>query len=167
MASRFETSWRTGRCRRAAPSKPRRTQAWRAAAIAALLLASILAAALIVLRAPFDAPTTRFVIVPPPNETFTLLGRLPQSMMVAVSPDGRHLLYVATGAGVRARLWVRSIDALEAKPIDGTDGVGFAFWSPDSKSIAFFAGETLKRTAGNKVVHVPCPSFITASTKSR
>ena len=131
----------------ARPRTPRRAQAWRAAAIAALLLASMLAAALLIVRrASADAPTTRFVVGPPPNEIFTLFGRVQRSMMMAVSPDGRNLLYVAGRPGGRARLWVRAIDALEAKPIEGTDDAGYPFWSPDSKSIAFFTGGTLKRT---------------------
>jgi hypothetical protein len=125
---------------------PRRARAWRTAAIAALLLASILAVALVVRRPLVDSPTTRFIVGPPPNEMFTLFGRVQQSMMVSVSPDGRHLLYFANRPGARARLWVRSIDVLDAMPIDGTDGASSAFWSPDSQSIAFFVGGTLKRT---------------------
>ena len=42
-------------------------------------------------------------------------------------------------------LWVRDLDATELRALPGTDGAGFPFWSPDSKSIAFFGGGYLKR----------------------
>src|SRR5207245_7713492 len=42
-------------------------------------------------------------------------------------------------------LWLRDFAATEAVPLPGTDGAGFPFWSPDSKSIAFFGGGYLKR----------------------
>jgi Tol biopolymer transport system component len=57
----------------------------------------------------------------------------------ALSPDGRRLAFVATRDGV-PQLWVRSLDALEAQPLAGTEGAGFPFWSPDSRSVGFFAG---------------------------
>jgi hypothetical protein len=38
-------------------------------------------------------------------------------------------------------------DALTARPLPGTEGGTFTFWSPDSKSLAFSAGGKLKRIA--------------------
>ena len=94
------------------PRGPRRARAWRTTAIAALLLASILAVALVVRRPLVDAPTTRFIVGPPPNAVFTLTGLVPPAMTVSVSPDGRHVLYLANRSGDRGRLWLRSIDSL-------------------------------------------------------
>ena len=63
----------------------------------------------------------------------------------ALSPDGRYLAYVAGRVrGADTVLWVRSFDALDAKPIDGTEGAAYPFWSPDSSSVGFFAGNKLK-----------------------
>ena len=59
-----------------------------------------------------------------------------------VSPDGRHLAYAAS-----SRIWVRSFDGVDRRPLDGTDGARSPFWSPDSRHIGFFAGELLKRVA--------------------
>lgn len=63
----------------------------------------------------------------------------------AVSPDGRFLVFGA-GSGERApELWLRPIDSVAARPLPGTEGADFPFWSPDSRSIAFFTGDQLKR----------------------
>jgi Tol biopolymer transport system component len=64
----------------------------------------------------------------------------------ALSPDGRTLAFIGTGADVQSRLWVRSLETLESHPLDGTEGViEYPFWSPDSRTIAFFAQGKLKR----------------------
>jgi eukaryotic-like serine/threonine-protein kinase len=42
-------------------------------------------------------------------------------------------------------LWVRRLDSLSAQSFPGTDDAIFPFWSPDSRSIAFFAQGRLKR----------------------
>jgi Tol biopolymer transport system component len=40
---------------------------------------------------------------------------------------------------------MRSLDALDARPLEGTEGASYPFWSPDSRSIGFFADGKLKR----------------------
>ena len=62
----------------------------------------------------------------------------------ALSPDGRQIAFVASGDGPR-RLWVRSLAATTARPLEGTDGAGYPFWSPDSRSLGFFVSGQLKR----------------------
>ena len=42
-------------------------------------------------------------------------------------------------------LWLRSLDSLTARPLPGTEGASFPFWSPDSRFIGFFAGGMLKK----------------------
>ena len=118
---------------------------WRTAAIVALLLALVFAAALLVRRPSEDPATTSFIVGPPPHAVFTPMGRGPTGIAVSVSPDGRHILYVADESGGRGRIWIRSIDAVDARPIDDTDGASFPFWSPDGRSIAFYVGPVLKR----------------------
>jgi len=49
----------------------------------------------------------------------------------ALSPDGRQLVFVASGDGA-SRLWVRPLDKTTAQPLSGTDGARYPFWSPDS-----------------------------------
>jgi Tol biopolymer transport system component len=62
----------------------------------------------------------------------------------ALSPDGKQIAFVASGDGA-SRLWLRSLSATTAQPLAGTDGAAFPFWSPDSRSVGFFADGKLKR----------------------
>jgi eukaryotic-like serine/threonine-protein kinase len=62
----------------------------------------------------------------------------------AISPDGQILAFVAMSEG-QPRLWVRPLDSISARALPETDGAGFLFWSPDSRSVAFFADGQLKR----------------------
>jgi Tol biopolymer transport system component len=62
-----------------------------------------------------------------------------------VSPDGRSLAFVAIDAEGTNRLWVRPLDAAEPRPLAGTEGASFPFWSPDSRSLGYFASGKLKR----------------------
>ena len=43
------------------------------------------------------------------------------------------------------QIWLRPVGALAARPIPGTEGGAFPFWSPDSRFIGFFAGGKLKK----------------------
>ena len=68
-----------------------------------------------------------------------------------LSPDGRQLAFYAAGTDGVQRLWIRPLDSLEARPLPGSEGSGVnpaaVVWSPDSQSIAFDAGEKLKKIA--------------------
>ena len=65
----------------------------------------------------------------------------------AVSPDGRRIAFIARDRG--DEIVVRSLDALQAQPLKGTAGAraGGVFWSPDGRSLGFFAGGKLKTIA--------------------
>ena len=79
--------------------------------------------------------------------------------MIDISPDGTHLVYVASG-----RLYLRAMADHDAKEIQGTDGyqaVKNPVFSPDGRSVAFhaFSDQTLKKIAvtGGAAVTI-CPS---------
>ena len=57
----------------------------------------------------------------------------------ALSPDGRRLAIVAADGPGPPMLWLRSLDALNAQPLAGTEGALYPFWSPDSRFVAFTA----------------------------
>jgi eukaryotic-like serine/threonine-protein kinase len=63
----------------------------------------------------------------------------------ALSPDGRRLAYVASVGDGPVRIWVRSVDALTAQELAGTEDAMSPFWSADSRFVAFFAGGDLKK----------------------
>ena len=67
-----------------------------------------------------------------------------QPLHFALSPDGMRLVFVASANGPQ-RLWVRPLNAAAAQPLPGTEGAIFPFWSPDSRSVGFFADGKLKR----------------------
>jgi serine/threonine protein kinase/Tol biopolymer transport system component len=84
----------------------------------------------------------RFTVPPPPGSDFPSLG---EGGGIALSPDGRQLAFIAIGGDGRSFLWLRGIDSTEPKLLAGTEGALYPFWSPDSRSVAFFAGGKLKR----------------------
>ena len=64
---------------------------------------------------------------------------------VVVSPDGMRLAYVARSPAGQTRLYVRRLDQDNAVELAGTDGVVSAAFSPDSNSLAFLTGTSVKR----------------------
>jgi serine/threonine protein kinase len=84
---------------------------------------------------PADAPEMRVDLIMPANTAPTSF---------AISPDGRRLVFVASSDGP-PRLWLRPLDGVTAQPLPGTEGAVLPFWSPDSRSVGFISGETLKR----------------------
>jgi len=90
-----------------------------------------------------EQPLNRFVITPSPPAVLASGN----SKEVAISPDGRQLVYMGIGEGGR-QLYLRSLDNFVDRPIPGTvDTSGSVFFSPDGKSIGFFADRKLKKTS--------------------
>ena len=75
-------------------------------------------------------------------------GRLAESGMFAVSPDGQRLVFAAEGADGVMRLWLRTMSALEPVALQGTEVFTIVppmIWSPDSRFIAYDATGILKK----------------------
>ena len=70
---------------------------------------------------------------------------LPLGRALALSPDGRVLVYATTDSAGRQRLFKRELDDLSQQPIAGTDGATHPFFSPDGRSLGFFDGRQLKK----------------------
>ncbi|HKA20618.1 MAG TPA: protein kinase [Blastocatellia bacterium] len=121
--------------------KRRELIAWIVASAA--VLATLALAIAYLERTRVVVRAVRSFIPPPEKSTFNFGGRSGATM--SVSPDGRRLAFVATTAGGGNLLWVRSLDALSAQALAGTEGAIYPFWSPDSRSVGFFAQGKLKK----------------------
>ena len=100
-----------------------------------VILASVVAAIAGWLLRPVPVvPETRLEINTPPTT----------DPAFAISPDGRKVVFVAASGGPM-QLWLRSFGDTLAWPLPGTVHGTFPFWSPDGKSIGFFADTKLMR----------------------
>jgi serine/threonine protein kinase len=115
------------------PLRRRERLAW----ISSLALIGLIAAVAIVSAfrpAPLP-PEMRLEISTPPTTD-------PVSM--AISPDGQKIVFVANSEN-GSRLWLRSLGSVSAQPLSGTESAQFPFWSPNNRSVGFFADGKLKR----------------------
>ena len=89
-----------------------------------------------------ERPAAHFSFPAPEGVTLDLTPST--SSQLAVSPDGRHIVFVGLHTDGRTRLWLRPLDRDVPVVLKGTEGAAYPFWSPASSSIAFFAGRALK-----------------------
>jgi serine/threonine-protein kinase len=71
-------------------------------------------------------------------------GARPTRTAVALSPDGKTLVFSAIWGGTE-QLYVRRMDQLSATPIAGTSGGLAPFFSPDGEWVGFWAGGELRK----------------------
>src|SRR4029453_7843718 len=108
---------------------------WTAALVVVAVAATAIAG---FLRKPSsERPVVRFLV--PAAEGITEM-RWPR-----ISPDGTMIAFQARSVNARPSIWVRPIDSFEARELQGTEGAGRHWWSPDSRYIAFFMGSQLKK----------------------
>jgi eukaryotic-like serine/threonine-protein kinase len=113
------------------------------AIVSAVAVAAMLIAGAAVMVRPKDPPRTfRFTITAPDGSTFPSLG---EGGGLALSPDGKQLIFEATTPDGRTYLWLRTLDAEAPEMLEGTAGGEYPFWSADGKSIAWFADGKLKK----------------------
>ncbi len=109
-----------------------------------LFLIATLALLLKTFRTPAQStPITRSLILPPKGLDFS---------EVALSPDGSKLAFIASKHGSQPHLYVQSVDSHDAKELatlkeEVMNYTGVPFWSPDSRTIAFFADSKLNKIA--------------------
>jgi serine/threonine protein kinase/Tol biopolymer transport system component len=110
---------------------------WLPWALTALLFFTLAPIAFLYFRGtpPLAEPVRFQIPLPASSRSFTL------------SPDGRRLAFIAPGLNGRNFIWIRALDTLEAHPLAGTENASAppVFWSPDSRLIAFQAGNMLKK----------------------
>jgi eukaryotic-like serine/threonine-protein kinase len=120
---------------------------------------------------PPTPPVSRFEITPPATAPLAALG----GAQVAISPDGKRIAYFAQKPeSANVELYVRELDALEARPIPGTEGRSVGnmnlFFSADGKSIGYLAPDhngvisvTIDGRPSVKIVDPPSPAFLGAT----
>ena len=123
---------------------PARRWRWLVWPVAAVVLVIVTAVVALKLKPP-PAPRSirRLAIALPPTAALTSDVR---SEILAVSPDGKRLAYVA---GLpRTQLYLRDIDKTDAQPIAGTEGASGPFFSADGRWIGFHASDsTIKKVS--------------------
>jgi serine/threonine-protein kinase len=115
-----------------APAVAAPTRHWAVAALAGLALGAAMtwAIARSLASDPVSAPVTRWSI--------TLVESGGGERGVALSRDGRFLAYTGRVLPVRP-IWVRALDAIDARALPGTEGGRRPFFSPDGKWLAYFS----------------------------
>jgi Tol biopolymer transport system component len=149
----------------AAPPEPQaKPVRWPAGQIAAIVaaIAAIASVAVIALRpASAPRPVARFTL-PIPSGDVPVTGFQP---FVAVSPDGRTIVYRARRNGV-VQLFRRGLQDADPVPIAGTDNGTSPFFSPDGRWLGFDSDGVLKRlefTGGPPVIICDAPGGVTAA----
>jgi serine/threonine protein kinase/Tol biopolymer transport system component len=67
------------------------------------------------------------------------------AVYLALSPDGRTLALVAYSEQAnKNQIWLHQVGGRGAAVLPGTEGGSYPFWSPDGRSIGFFAQSKLK-----------------------
>ncbi|HWZ56712.1 MAG TPA: protein kinase [Verrucomicrobiae bacterium] len=65
---------------------------------------------------------------------------------MAVAPNGHTVAATGYQESVRKSvIWIYEVGSQDARPLAGTEGASFPFWSPDGKSLGFFADGKLKK----------------------
>jgi serine/threonine-protein kinase len=138
--------------------------AWRrvAAISVALLAAAAIGGAVVWLiissPSPTPPPISRSIIALPPDKALFSGSGTPA---LAISPDGRRVVYAAFSDPLASQLYIRALDEFEAQPVPGTEGASAPFFSPDGAAVAFFAAGELKKVAlggGAPVVIAKAPN---------
>jgi eukaryotic-like serine/threonine-protein kinase len=115
--------------------RARSTGVFAAAAALAMVTAVAVGLWLLAFRRESTAPETRVDLATPPTY---------DAVSLAISPDGRKVVFAGLSDGL-PRLWLRTLDSSSGRALAGTDRGRLPFWSPDSRSIGFFADGTFKR----------------------
>jgi serine/threonine protein kinase/Tol biopolymer transport system component len=118
--------------------------AWQLAAMMAIITIAALTAAVVVLRRPVSSP-----VAVTPKQFVLSLPEIIQSYngsALALLPDGSGLVYQGGGTGLRDwRLIRHTLSDGVARPLAGTEGAGYVFFSPDGKWLGFLQNLRLKR----------------------
>ncbi|MEA2238701.1 MAG: eukaryotic-like serine/threonine-protein kinase [Thermoanaerobaculia bacterium] len=150
VASELEWIGATSSQSQAVGDVTRRRSRNRAMVVAMIALAAIAAAAVaaFLFRRPAPADTPLLLSITMPKH-----GSLDEWGQAILSPDGSSIAFMArtgdtsSSGAASYSLWVRPIDRADPRQLPGTQGASEPFFSPDGRSVGFFAQGKLKRIA--------------------
>jgi len=119
-----------------------RVREWFAWIFCALAIIAVIVLSLVLGFSGGEKPVVRMQIATPEKLQFNFVGD--NGGPPVISPDGKNVVFAARAEG-KNQLFLRPLDKLKPQPIAGTEDGTFPFWSPDSRSIAFFVEGKLKR----------------------
>jgi eukaryotic-like serine/threonine-protein kinase len=122
---------------RVSPWKPSGLLVWGLVALLAVVAASVTLAYF--REQPGQAHAIRFQV--PAPETI----KLGEFDAPVVSPDGLRLALAGESSEGHRGVWIHSLDSLSDQLLPGTEGAFSPFWSADSRFLAFFAGQKLRK----------------------
>ncbi|HEX5131916.1 MAG TPA: hypothetical protein VFX92_05455, partial [Candidatus Krumholzibacteria bacterium] len=133
----------------AARRRSRERLAWIIAAVAVLATGAL---AFVASRPRPMAPSVHAYLQPPKGVLFS--SSIDKPLPLAISPDGTTIAFCARDGEGPDKLWVRSLGGDDAHALPGTEGAQGPFFSPDGKSLAFYADRKLRRieVAGGPVI---------------
>ena len=82
------------------------------------------------------------MIVPPAAQSLDLQDN---DRNLALSPDGRHLVYRSGGSNSGGPLMLRPMDRLDGQPLPGVTNARGPFFSADGRWVAFFDRTEIRR----------------------
>jgi serine/threonine-protein kinase len=88
---------------------------------------------------PSTSPPVHFEVAVPEGGQLDV-----ENVALALASDGSRLALVVRHGGT-TRIVLRDMDSLEMQPLPGTEGAINPFFSPDSRWVAFFADDMLKK----------------------
>ena len=129
-------------------------------AVGAIVIAALGLMAAPALRRPAAPPEiVRFGLLAPRGVNFVGSTSSISVLQFAVSPDGRHLVFVGGRPGAEPALWLRAMTDVGQRELTGSTGATDPFWSPDGLMVGFFAGGRLKTIhIGTGEVRDICPA---------
>ncbi len=146
------------------PPRPRTSKPVLAAAagLIGLLLAGTVTAIWLLLRDGQRTLLTQRVSIPLDAGRQIALG---PSTALALSPDGRRLVYAARAAS-QTQLFLHKFDQFDAIAVAGSQGASAPFFSHDGEWVGFFAGDALQKVTlhgGAPLRICDAPSLLSAS----
>ena len=123
----------------------------RLAVLVAIVATAIAAWSLLSRRSSTSMPNVRAAI-PLPEGAGLAVGN---TAALAISPDGERTAFVASRDNTR-QLYLRSLDEMEARLIEGTEGARMPFFSPDGRWLGFFMDGELRKVpvTGGAVIQI-------------